>query len=694
MKQLAFIALLLAGIVHADIWTPYDGDGTWQGGRQASQQGMTCAYYNQAAKLRWVKKGGDWVDATGGLHGSVPMSSVRVPVSSVAQTVELDATPLLRAPGIILRRTGSAVVRLAMRESDTPPVLTVTMMDGSTRDLTPYADVGMGWAQQSTQACLEYASSSTAVATVSHAVMMAFDVPVDAVSGTLRIVVEHAGGLANLQAYALHVPRPDYSTVPVHEVSADPGTIYHESWDRDGNAKPMDWSQKTKGWRTPDAQWTHDGGMFQNPASRALYWANGDPSPVPAHDGDGAMIQRGSGYLGNGLTWTNSPTRLAHGTELGKVRLSKILGDEIDEAWLTYMVRFENWHSFARCEGGKLPGLTGRTDYCAGSSVSANGYCGWSWRMSYHVMCDQNNPAWGHVIPYAYAYHGLMSGFYGAATELSSDAMIPMGEWACIEQHIRVNTPGQQDGVLDVYVNGKWVGGRGNAYLRGIKPEQGYGNWRLHGQYPAPLGAEVLTDIVGRTLWLDRGRSATGVENPIYTDTSLGIDAVYAAIHNGGVTPVGQLPGGKISQAWLDEMRVSHRRAGCPSRAEAPPAVEVCGDGVDNNLDGKIDEDCAPPPPPAEVCDDGLDNNGDGQIDEGCIPPPPPPTELELAQEALRLAQEALAEAMATIDAMKIQADASAAQIAEIEAAAAEAEERAKAAQQTIQTIRDLVSGQ
>lgn len=30
-----------------------------------------------------------------------------------------------------------------------------------------------------------------------------------------------------------------------------------------------------------------------------------------------------------------------------------------------------------------------------------------------------------------------------------------------------------------------------------------------------------------------------------------------------------------------------------------------------------------PPPPPIEVCGDGIDNDGDGQVDEGCAPPPP-----------------------------------------------------------------------
>ena len=36
---------------------------------------------------------------------------------------------------------------------------------------------------------------------------------------------------------------------------------------------------------------------------------------------------------------------------------------------------------------------------------------------------------------------------------------------------------------------------------------------------------------------------------------------------------------------------------------------EVCGDGIDNDCDGEVDE-------VEEVCGDGVDNDCDGEVDE------------------------------------------------------------------------------
>jgi hypothetical protein len=68
---------------------------------------------------------------------------------------------------------------------------------------------------------------------------------------------------------------------------------------------------------------------------------------------------------------------------------------------------------------------------------------------------------------------------------------------------------------------------------------------------------------------------------------------------------------------------------GCPEPEPvevygAPPA-EVCGDGIDNDADGRVDcadDECAAVPPCVglppghpEICDDGGDNDGDGLTD-------------------------------------------------------------------------------
>ena len=46
-------------------------------------------------------------------------------------------------------------------------------------------------------------------------------------------------------------------------------------------------------------------------------------------------------------------------------------------------------------------------------------------------------------------------------------------------------------------------------------------------------------------------------------------------------------------------------------------STETCGDGIDNDCDGQIDEGCEDCGED-EICNDGLDNDCDGQIDEGC----------------------------------------------------------------------------
>jgi hypothetical protein len=51
------------------------------------------------------------------------------------------------------------------------------------------------------------------------------------------------------------------------------------------------------------------------------------------------------------------------------------------------------------------------------------------------------------------------------------------------------------------------------------------------------------------------------------------------------------------------------------SEDQCPGTFEIC-DGLDNDCNGLVDDNCCMPSP--EVCGDGKDNNCNGLIDEGC----------------------------------------------------------------------------
>ena len=53
---------------------------------------------------------------------------------------------------------------------------------------------------------------------------------------------------------------------------------------------------------------------------------------------------------------------------------------------------------------------------------------------------------------------------------------------------------------------------------------------------------------------------------------------------------------------------------------DVTPAVETCGDGLDNDCDGVVDDGCTPVCVPGpEVCGNGIDDDCDGAVDEACL---------------------------------------------------------------------------
>lgn len=124
-----------------------------------------------------------------------------------------------------------------------------------------------------------------------------------------------------------------------------------------------------------------------------------------------------------------------------------------EELWLSYRLKFGEDFDFRR--GGKLPGLTGGGSRYTGGRIPKEGD-GWSARYMWRP---------GGRIG-VYAYYVDMPGPWGQMFGLDEAATLVPGKWHRITQHIRVNTPGRADGVLEVWFDGKKVLSRSNIRWR------------------------------------------------------------------------------------------------------------------------------------------------------------------------------------------------------------------------------------
>jgi hypothetical protein len=110
----------------------------------------------------------------------------------------------------------------------------------------------------------------------------------------------------------------------------------------------------------------------------------------------------------------------------------------VGEAYLRYFVRFPDGFDFVK--GGKLPGLYGgRMNNGRKIPDGTNGFSTrYMWRTG------------GAGEVYAYLPTSVAHG-----TSLGrGDWRFPTGTWTELEQHVRLNTPGQADGSVEVWLNG------------------------------------------------------------------------------------------------------------------------------------------------------------------------------------------------------------------------------------------------
>lgn len=131
------------------------------------------------------------------------------------------------------------------------------------------------------------------------------------------------------------------------------------------------------------------------------------------------------------------------------------LGQTYDELHLSYRIRFGADFDFVL--GGKLPGLAGGTGNTGGNTP--NGTDGWSARM----MWVTYGPAPGdQANAIQYVYHPDQPGTFGDNirwddTADGSWADFEADRWYSFEHRIVMNTPGQYDGTIQVWLDGERV---------------------------------------------------------------------------------------------------------------------------------------------------------------------------------------------------------------------------------------------
>ncbi len=200
----------------------------------------------------------------------------------------------------------------------------------------------------------------------------------------------------------------------------------------------------------------------------------------------------GSGFAGNGLE-----VRIPEGAFRGFGPFDRLGTPEPQEAWYRYHIRLLSWNSV---DEGKLPGLSGIYSSSArGCIPSTPARPGWSARGMFGAAGTQGAPQ-GNVPIGTYLYHVDQPSDCGEELFWPGASLEP-GRWQCIEGHVKMNTLGANDGVVEGWLDGiKRFSRTGLAFRRAGEPQVGiremWHNIYFGGSWPTPNPLSLIVDQV------------------------------------------------------------------------------------------------------------------------------------------------------------------------------------------------------
>lgn len=416
--------------------------------------GATCAYFNSGAALAWRKRQGDWRDAEGRASGDVPFASAEVTPPSDRDGTRWDVTAMVRAwsqqgaprGGFMLVAAAPArLAEFATREfadASARPRLHIEWEDGAApSDLAPTADVELDC---STARGL--GTRPTMRVGPNHRSALQFDV---------RPVRDRAVARATLVLAPVAVSR-DPAAVGVFELL--PPAIEDARVTDQGIA----------------ARYPRDAGIAKDPA---VLFAADFESPrwtsawtLLSRESHAERVARDDARGFEPLSGYAMRVKVAKGDNMGldlRFDFKERLGFEPEDVYFRYYLRFaSDWNPVV--DGGKLPGLSGTYGQAGWGGRRSNAGAGWSMRGQFNLAPSPGNPLAGRVSIGTYAYHAGMSDRYGDHWYWMRNAagILDRDRWYCIEQHVKVNTPGAKDGVLEAWVDGVPAFARSDIVVR------------------------------------------------------------------------------------------------------------------------------------------------------------------------------------------------------------------------------------
>ncbi len=492
---------------------------------------VACEYYNRVGLLTWKKKGGDWIDAEGTMHGTVPFATASVELGQTSVTVDVPGT-LLNTTGILVQTTGSLTV--SSREAGNPSTLTVQTEDGpitvpARADATITCSTGKGQGTLATVKLDRFGAKG---------VFSFPPVPDPMGTATLTLPLTNVSSPGEVQLYAVVAPLTDpgeptggFAAEYPHDIGidTDPRVLYAENWDSDHHNFWKRNADQDRHTAANNDLWKYDlepcpeGANFCPPGSMSGVFRDGRHNLAADDDG---------GVYGGKLHIKFPPerTELGNGTKTPHGELLRKYGKEFDEVYYRYYLKFgPTFRDAPRCDGGKLPGFV--SEISGGLVADVTGKNGWSLRGGYDINCDRQNPTYPRVALTTYAYDmSKPDGQYGqswAWTGRGELGLVELDRWVCVEQRLKVNTPGQKDGIMQVWLDGVLAHERYDVQLRGFPPYE-------------PKLAKTL-----------------------------GISEAANHTHHGG-----KMPAGKWMDLYMDQLVVATERVGCMTEPSEDPQVE------------------------------------------------------------------------------------------------------------------------